>query len=247
MDLGIRQRRAAVAAASAGLGFAAARALADEGVRVAICGRTADKVERAVAALGEGAVGVVADVGTERGARGFVREAAERLGGLDILVTNAGGPPSGTFETTPITAYEEAFHLNVASTIAMCKEAVPAMRAQGWGRVVAITSIGARQPIPTLIASVTARTAVTGFCKVLALEVARDGVTVNTVQPGTHATERMDELGIDLVEAASQIPVGFVGEPHDFGSVVAFLCSAQARFITGTSVLVDGGANRGLQ
>lgn len=236
-----------MAGASGGLGFGVARALAAEGVEVAICGRRADRVEAAVASLGTSAVGIVADVSTAAGARAFVCEAIERLGGVDILVTNAGGPPSGTFATTELAAYEAAFHLNVASTIAMCQEAVPAMQAQGWGRVVAITSIGARQPIPTLIASATARTAVTGFAKVLAREVARDGVTVNTVQPGTHATERMEELGVDLAAVARDLPVGFVGEPHDFGAVVAFLCSAQARFITGTSVLVDGGAHRGLQ
>jgi 3-oxoacyl-[acyl-carrier protein] reductase len=236
-----------VAAASAGLGFASARALADEGVRVAICGRRADRVDAAAAQLGPSAVGVVADVGTEIGARSFVRQAIERLGGLDIVVANAGGPPSGTFATTDLAAYEAAFRLNVASTVAMCQEAVPLLREQGWGRIVVITSIGARQPIPTLMASATSRAGVTAFAKVLALEVAADGVTVNTVQPGTHATERMDELGVDLVAAAAQTPVGFVGEPHDFGAVVAFLCSAQARFITGTSVLVDGGAHRGLQ
>jgi 3-oxoacyl-[acyl-carrier protein] reductase len=189
----------------------------------------------------------VADVATETGARGFVREAIERLGGLDILIANSGGPPSGTFATTDLAAYEAAFRLNLASTVAMCQEAVPLLREQGWGRVIVITSIGARQPIPTLMASATSRAGVTAFAKVLALEVAADGVTVNTVQPGTHATERMDELGVDLVAAAAQVPVGFVGEPHDFGAVVTFLCSAQARFITGTSVLVDGGANRGLQ
>ena len=152
MDLGIAGRRAAVAAASKGLGFAAAAALVAEGVHVAMCSRNRDEIEAAAAKLGDLATPLVADVGTAEGAAGFVDSAREHLGGVDILVANAGGPPPGTFSSFDGTdAYAKAFELNALSTISMCQHAIPAMREQGWGRVVAITSIAVRQPIATLI------------------------------------------------------------------------------------------------
>lgn len=250
MDLGIAGRRAAVAAASAGLGLAAAQALAADGVRVALCGRDRARLDDAVDSIGAAggeAVGLEADVSTAAGAAGFVRDAADALGGIDILVANAGGPPAGTLASTPIDAYLPALELNLLSTVAMCTEAVPAMAAQGWGRVVAITSISVRQPIPTLILSNTARAGLTGFLKTLALEVAGQGITVNSVQPGSHATERLRSMhGADLGAVAAATPVGEVGRPEDFGAVVAFLCSDQARFITGAALPVDGGAYRAL-
>jgi 3-oxoacyl-[acyl-carrier protein] reductase len=253
MDLGIRGKRAAVAASSAGLGLGAAKALAAEGARVALCGRDGARLETAVAHLVEagapadGVVAVVADVSSPDGATEFVEAAQEALGGIDILVTNAGGPPAGTFASTSLDAYRAAFELNLVSAIAMCQAAVPAMQTAGWGRVVAVTSVGVRQPIPELIASVTARTGLTGFLKVLAGEVAADGVTVNSVLPGLHATDRLRDLhGGDVDALARTVPVGFVGDPDDFGATVAFLCSRQARFITGTAVPVDGGAIRAL-
>ena len=257
MDLGISGRRAAVSGASSGLGLATARALAAEGVKVAIGGRHADRLADAAATVravagDAGAVGAVAtvtsDVSSVEGATAFVEQAADQLGGpLDILVTNAGGPPPGTFASTPIEAYPDALDLNLLSVVAMCKAAVPAMQANGWGRVVAITSISVRQPIPTLILSNTARAGATAFLKTLALEVAADGVTVNSVLPGSHDTDRLRSLqGGDLTAAAAATPVGVVGRPDDFGAVAAFLCSDQARFITGAAVPVDGGTNRGL-
>lgn len=246
MDLGISGKTAAVAAASTGLGFASAASLAAEGVRVAICSRDRSRIEAAAARIGPNAVPIVADVSSEEGATGFVREASEQLGSLDILVANAGGPPPGTFGSTEMKAYRDAIDLNLLSTIAMCREAVPAMREQKWGRVVAITSSGMRAPIPFLIASSTARAGVTSFLKILAGEVAADGVTVNSVQPGLHATDRVKGLGGNLEERARGVPVGFIGRPEDFGQVVAFLCSDQARFVTGTGLLVDGGAFPGL-
>jgi 3-oxoacyl-[acyl-carrier protein] reductase len=246
MDLGLSGRRAAVAAASAGLGLAVAEALAGEGVQVAICGRHRDKVEAAAARTG--LVPLVADVSTPDAAAGFVRDARERLGGVDIVVANAGGPPAGNFSTfTDPSAYAEAFELNCLSTIAMCIEAVPAMREQRWGRVLAITSIAVRQPIPNLILSNTARAGVTAFLKTLATEVARDGVTVNSIQPGFHETDRIRALhGGDASGLAASVPAGVLGRPADFGAVGAFLCSDHARFVTGTSVLVDGGSYAGL-
>jgi 3-oxoacyl-[acyl-carrier protein] reductase len=247
MDLGLAGKRAAVAGASAGLGFASASALAAEGVTVAICGRNQDKVDAAVARLGAPAIGLVADVSTAAGGEQFVRDARDALGGLDILVPNAGGPPPGTFATTPLDEYAKAVELNLLSTVGMCHEAVPAMRAQGWGRVVAITSISVRQPIGTLILSNTARAGVTGFLKTLALEVAADGVTVNSVLPGLHETDRFVQLhGGDLSHAADGIPVGEIGRPADFGQVVAFLCSDHARHITGTALPVAGGIDKAL-
>jgi 3-oxoacyl-[acyl-carrier protein] reductase len=248
MDLGIAGRRAAVAASSGGLGFASAQALADNGVRVAICGRDPERLAAAAARI-EGAVAIEADVSSPEGASGFVEQATEALGGLDILVPNAGGPPAGNFTATPFEAYRPALELNLLSTVAMCTAAVPTLRAQGWGRVVAITSVSVRQPMGNLILSNTARAGVTGFLKTLATEIAPDGVTVNSVQPGTHATDRMRQLhgGSDFSGVAAGIPVRQVGRPEDFGAVVAFLCSDQARFVTGAALQVDGGAYAGLQ
>jgi 3-oxoacyl-[acyl-carrier protein] reductase len=246
MDLRIAGKRAAVAAASKGLGYAVARALVDEGVHVAVCGRHAATIEAAASQLGGAVVPLVADVSTPGGAAGFVRDARAALGGVDILVANAGGPPPGTFASVTVEQYLDAFELNCHSTIAMCYEAVPDMRTRKWGRVVAITSIAVRQPIPTLILSNTARAGVTGFLKTLAREVAADGVTVNSLLPGLHATERVAALHADPKGAAAGIPAGTIGDPADFGRVAAFLCSEHARYVTGTATAVDGGADAAL-
>lgn len=240
MDLGLSGRRAVVSAASAGLGLAAARVLVDEGARVVVCGRDRARLDRAAAQLGDGATAVVADVSTPGGATAFVEEAVSTLGGIDILVTNAGGPPTGTFASTALGAYPPALALNLLSVVAMCKVAVPPMQQRGWGRVVAITSITVRQPIPNLILSSTARAGVTAFLKSLALEVAPDRVTVNSLQPAYHATERVRQLYGD------DVPGGRIGDPADFGACVAFLCSEQAKFVTGSAIPVDGGAYLGL-
>jgi 3-oxoacyl-[acyl-carrier protein] reductase len=246
MDLGITGRSAAVAAASKGLGFAVAQALAGEGVRVAICGREADTIQAAAARIGPDVVPIVADVSSVAGAAGFVREAQAALGGVDILVANAGGPPPGNFASVTVDQYLDAFELNCRSTIAMCYEAVPAMRAQRWGRVVAITSIAVRQPIPSLILSNTARAGVTGFLKTLAREIAPDGVTVNSLLPGLHKTERIAQLHGGGGDPTAGIPAGMIGDPGDFGRIAAFLCSDSARYITGTALAIDGGADAAL-
>ena len=245
MDLGISGKTAAVAAASTGLGYACAAALAAEGVRVAICSRDEGRIREAAASLPGDAVPLVADLSESDGAESFVAQAIEALGQVDILVANAGGPPPGKFADTTLEAYREALDLNLLSTVSMCRSAVPGMQEREWGRVVAITSIGARQPIGTLLASSIARAGVSSFMKVLATEVARDGVTVNCAQPGIHATDRIKHLG-NLDAIAGRVPVGFVGDAADFGKAVAFLCSEPARFITGTSLLIDGGAYSGL-
>jgi 3-oxoacyl-[acyl-carrier protein] reductase len=246
MDLGIGGRRAAVAAGSAGLGFGAAAALAAEGALVAICGRNRGRLDEAVGRLGAGAVGIETDLSDPEAAAGFVAAAADSLGGpIEILVANAGGPPPGTASKTSLDDYERALDLNFLATVAMCNAAIEPMRAEGWGRIVAVTSIGARQPIGSLAASSAARAATTSYVKNLSREVAPDGITANTVQPGSHDTERIRAVHGDTI--AAEIPVGHLGDPADFGAVVAFLCSQPARFITGAALIVDGGASLALQ
>ena len=240
MDLGISGRRAAVAAASSGLGLATAKALATEGARVAICGRDEVRVDAATSGIGGACVGLVCDVAGAPGGAAFVQAATEALGGIDILVTNAGGPPPGNFASTDVDSYAGAIALNLMSVVAMCKAAVPPMQERGWGRVVAITSLAVRQPMPGLILSNTARAGATGFLKTLAREVAGDGVTVNSVQPGLHRTDRMKELYGD---AADEMPMG---DANDFGAIVAFLCSEQAKYLTGAQIHIDGGAYQAL-
>ena len=247
MDLGIAGRRALVAASSSGLGLATARALVDAGCKVVVSGRDADRLAAAASEL-EGSVPVIADVSTPAGAEALVAEAHAALGGVDVLVTNAGGPPPGRFADTDVDQYAAALDLNLMSVVAMCKAAVPPMQERGWGRVVAITSISVRQPIGELILSNTARAGATAFLKTMALEVAGDGVTVNSVQPGYHATARLLDVyrdGID--ELADQLPTKSVGDADDFGRVCAFLCSESAKFITGAALPVDGGSHKGLQ
>lgn len=247
LDLGISGRRALVAASSAGLGLATAQALHAAGCQVAISGRDPDRLAHAAATM-PGCRAIIGDVSHTPGAIALVETAVDQLGGIDILVTNAGGPPAGNFATTPAEAYPLALSLNLLSVVAMCQAAVPAMRAQHWGRVVAITSVSVRQPIAHLILSNTARAGVTGFLKTLALEIAKDGVTVNSVQPGLHATDRLLQLYGGTVDGvADGIPARIVGDPGDFGRVAAFLCSEHAKFMTGVALPVDGGAYAGLQ
>lgn len=245
VDLGIRGKRAAVAAGTAGLGFGSAAALVAEGVDVVVCGRDPERLAAATAALG--CRGVVADVSTAEGATAFVREATAILGGIDILIANGGGPPAGTFASTPLEHYAPAVERSMLSVVAMCHEVVPQMRERGWGRIVAITSTSVREPIGTLILSNTARAGVTAFLKTLSREVAADGITVNTVQPGTHATDRITQLYGSIPSGAELgIPTGTIGDPADFGRVVAFMCGEPAKFVTGTNLQVDGGAYGGL-
>jgi len=248
MDLGLAGRRALVTGASSGLGLSSAAALAAEGVRVVMVARDADRLRRAAASV-EGDVHVLpGDVSDISGVGELVATAAQMLGGLDILVANAGGPPAGTFASTELDAYLPALELNLLSTVAMCTAAVPLMRDGGWGRIVAITSISVREPIGNLILSNTARAGLTGFLKTLSREVAGDGITVNSLQPGLHRTPRLVDLHGDAVDdLGAMIPAGVVGDPGDFGAIAAFLCSDAARFVTGAAIPVDGGAAHGLQ
>ena len=205
-------------------------------------------MDAAVASLPGDAVGIVCDVSNPEGGRRFVEQAVAQLGGLDILVANGGGPPPGNFASTPMDAYLPALQQNLLSIVEMCHVAVPAMQAQRWGRIVAITSLTVRQPAPDLLLSNTARAGVTAFLRTLATEVAGDGITVNTAQPGLHLTDRVTQLyGADTSQLAAGVPAGALGDPADFGAIVAFLCSEQARHTTGVQLHVDGGSYSGLQ
>lgn len=251
MDLGLTGKRALVTGGSSGLGLSTARALAREGVEVTIASRDPDKLiaaARSIEAVATSGVHhVVTDVSDSESVRVVVEESSTLMGGIDILIANAGGPPPGNFASTPFDAYAEALELNLLSTVALCQQVVPRMRENKWGRVLAITSASVREPIDRLILSNTARAGLTGFLKTLAREVASDGVTVNSLQPGLHSTDRLTSLYGDTSALASGIPVGFLGDPDDFGTVAAFMCSVHTRFVTGVALPLDGGTLHGLQ
>lgn len=248
MNLSLDGRRALVGASTSGLGLACATALADEGALVVVSGRDEGRARRAAEEIGPPVQYIVEDLSRPGSSEELVREATRLLGGVDILVANAPGPAVGDFAHTTPADYARALDLSLMTVVRMCHEAVPAMRARGWGRVVAVTSVAARQPISNLILSNTARAGATGFLKTLAREVAGDGVTVNSVQPGLHATARVESVyGAGLERETRAIPAGRLGDPDDFAALVAFLCSDRAGYITGAAIPVDGGVHQGLQ
>jgi 3-oxoacyl-[acyl-carrier protein] reductase len=262
VDLGLTGRPALVAAASKGLGKACAWALAAEGAEVALCARdraTLEATRQEIAdATGTRVEAIPADVATEDGAVAFVREGMEALGGCQILVANAGGPPSGQALGFSDQEIRSALDLNFLSTVRMVREAVPRMRDAGYGRVVVISSSSIKQPVAGLVLSTSARAAAAGWTRHLADELAPEGITVNTVLPGRIETDRVRSLrretadrdGVDVDEVASReaaaIPAGRIGDPAELGALVAFLCSQQASYVTGGFISVDGGAYRGL-
>jgi 3-oxoacyl-[acyl-carrier protein] reductase len=246
MDLGIDRRTALVTGASAGLGLACAQALAAEGVRVVLSSRSAANLAAAAETV-PGAITIPADVSDIDQRRMMMERAESELGSVDIVIANGGGPPAGNFASTDFEAYPEAVDLNLLPAVDLCKRFVPPMQARGWGRVVAITSTSVREPIDRLILSNTARAGLTAFLKTVAREVAGDGVTVNSVQPGLHLTDRLKSVYEDPDVLAETVPARALGDPADFGRIVAFLCSDHARFVTGQALAVDGGATRSLQ
>ncbi len=240
MDLGLDGRRALVTAASKGLGRACAEALIAEKARVVISSRNAEAIEAAGREIGAHRA-VAADVSKEADVEVLVGTAARELGGLDILVVNAGGPPPGTFQTTPLDGWDKAYQLTLMSAVRLVTAALPHLKKSDQGRIVFITSISVRQPIPRLVLSNSLRAAVTGMAKTLALELAPDRITVNCLAPDAIRTDALRRLG-DLAEMEERAPMKRLGEPGEVGAACAFLCSSQAGYITGQTLGVDGGS-----
>lgn len=262
MDLGLQGKAAAVLASSGGLGLATARALLAEGACVAVSGRDPQRLARAAAELGPcgGRLWTQAlDVLDHAALAAHLAEAARRFGRpLQILVTNAGGPPAASALEVEDGALQRAFELTLRSAIHAIQAVLPGMRASGWGRIVGLTSSSVRVPIPSLVYSNTMRAALTAYLKSLAGEVAKDGVLVNSVNTGAFATERIEELfaaqaarsGRSLEHERSawvqKIPLGRLGRPEEFGDLLAFLCSERCSFLSGVALAYDGGANPAL-
>lgn len=258
MNLGLEDKVALVCGASRGLGRAVAEELASEGASVAVCSRDGEQLAAAAAEIGPEVLAVPADLAVAGEPTRAVEATLERLGRLDVLVANTGGPPAGTHDTLSLEDWDRATALLLGSAVELTTAALPSMKERGWGRILAITSVAVKQPVDNLMLSNSLRAAVTGFAATLAREVAKDGITVNTILPGYTATERVTELneanarrvGLDPAEIQARleasIPLGRLAEPREFAALAAFLVSERAGYITGGAFAVDGGWLRGL-
>jgi 3-oxoacyl-[acyl-carrier protein] reductase len=262
MDLGLRGKAALVAAASKGIGRACARGLAAEGVRVAVCARSGEELAKTAEAIraetGGEVLAVPADVRRLEEIQALVSRAVEAFGGVDILVTNAGGPPTGNFGQFTDADFQAAFELNLLSTVRMIREVLPHMRRRGWGRIINIQSTSIKQPIEGLLLSNAIRPGVAGLVRSLVDELGRDGITINTVCPGRILTDRL-RYGMEsraklagmpydefVRRETAAVPLGRLGDPEEVANVAVFLASERASYVTGVTLQVDGGVVRGL-
>ncbi|MAF09242.1 3-oxoacyl-ACP reductase [Candidatus Poribacteria bacterium] len=262
MDLGLEGKSAVVCAASRGLGRAIALGLAREGADVTICSRDEGRIRQAAeeiaAETGANVHPVQADVSNPADAKRLIAEARSRFGQVDILLTNAGGPPPGGFFDTPVESYDEAHRLTLMSVITLVNEVAGEMKERGWGRIINLASLSVKQPVDGLILSNTIRAAVIGFAKTAATELAPHNVTVNNVCPGLIHTDRIAEIANaratangtseqdEMAAMAATIPMGRLGDPAEFANVAVFLASEAACYVTGATIQVDGGVVKSL-
>lgn len=262
MDLGLNGKIALVAASSRGLGKATARALAEEGARIVMCARNQDDLEAAADRLcadtGAEVRTIVCDLTNQQGPATAVQQTVEAMGGLDILVTNIGGPPVGAFADLDDAAWHGGHDAILMSAVRLIREALPSMRKRGGGRIINIASISAKEPIDRLMLSNAYRAALVSMAKTLAGELAADNILINNVCPGRIATDRLvaldqaraeaENVSVEEIRAQAQrqIPLGRYGQADELASLITFLASSRASYITGTTILCDGGLFRGL-
>jgi 3-oxoacyl-[acyl-carrier protein] reductase len=263
MDLGLKDRVALVAASSKGLGFAAALELAKEGAKVVLSGRDGARLNEAVAQINQAvgrevAAGLAVDVTDPTAVNELVEYAVGGFGRLDILITNAGGPPGGTFDSLDAAAWEKGFNLTLLSAANLIRAALPYLRQSDAASILTITSVSAKQPIAGLLLSNVMRPAVSGLTKTLSQELGREGIRVNSILPGWTATERVEEImayrtqqnntskEAEVAKITNSIPLGRMGRPEEFGRVAAFLVSPAASYVNGVMMQVDGGSYGGL-
>jgi 3-oxoacyl-[acyl-carrier protein] reductase len=262
MDSGLKNRVAVVAASSQGIGRATAEGFAAEGCKVALCARNEATLVQAAKAIGQRyGVEVLAeafDVTQAQAVHGFVEKVAARFGGVDICVTNAGGPPAKGFLAASNEEWQRAVELNFLSTVYFAKAVIPHMQKKKWGRIVTITSITTKQPVADLVLSNAVRAAVVGLVKSLANEFGKDGILVNNIGPGYTATDRLKDLAASRSKASGQTqqeifegwaadaPLKRLGEPREVADAIVWLASERASYITGQTILVDGGIYKGL-
>jgi 3-oxoacyl-[acyl-carrier protein] reductase len=245
MELGIKNKKALVFGASAGLGKGIAQALCQEGVQVALCARDENKLKKTQAEIGA-KIAIVGDLNQKGSAQSVVQQVLKDWENIDIVVINTGGPPKGMIEQISHEQWQEGFQSLWISTVDIINGVLPQMKQQKWGRILLVTSAAAKEPIASLTISNGLRAGLLGLARSISHEVAPYGVTINSLLPGHTDTERLTALGIDKSKIIEHIPAGRLGTTREFGALAAFLASDLAGFITGQAITADGGMQKGI-